>query len=75
MLELAGQLGRVAPRPVTFADFKNASDAIESAGSPDCLAFSSESVATVDLNQAHANVLEINGLMPDRKRSIAALSK
>lgn len=69
MLELAGQLSRVATRPIAFADFKNASDAIESAGHPGCLPFSSATVASVDLHLAHANVLEMNGMLPERRRA------
>jgi hypothetical protein len=66
MLELAGQLCRVEPRAITFVDLKKASAAIEGAGPPGWPAFSSETVSLVDLNQAHAYVLEINGLLPDR---------
>lgn len=62
MQELASQLAYESHRVVTFDDCKAAARAIESAGHPDFPAFEKFEVSAVELNLAHAHVLETNNM-------------
>lgn len=58
--ELASQLRRERPRPITIEDCRAASDSVESAGHPDFPAFSGSDISPVALHAAHGYVLESN---------------
>lgn len=62
MQELASQLVYESPRPLTFEDAAQAAAAVEPAGPPECSAFTRMDVASLELNRAHAHVLETNGM-------------
>lgn len=66
MQELACQMAYETPRTLTFDDCATTVKLIESAGHPHCPAFARETVSAIELNQAHAHVLEIND-MPMRR--------
>jgi hypothetical protein len=66
MQELACQMAYEAPRGLTFADCAATVQLIEGAGHPHCPPFFQETVSAIELNQAHAHVLEISE-MPMRK--------
>lgn len=62
MQELACQMAYENPRPLTLDDCRSAALAIESAGHRDHPAFEKPSPAAVELNVAHAHVLETNSM-------------
>lgn len=62
MQELASQMAYESPRPLTLDDCRSAARAIRSAGHPDFPAFERSDVTPVELNLAHAHVLETNGM-------------
>lgn len=62
MQELASQIAYETPRALTFADCARAAQAIESGAHPHCPPFVNEVVMAIELNQAHAHVLEFSGM-------------
>ena len=62
MQELASQMAYESPRELTLEDCQSAAAAIESAGHPDYPAFHKTDTSAVELNIAHAHVLETNGM-------------
>lgn len=68
MQDLAASMSRQSPRTLTLEDCVATARAMESAGHPNCPAFSRDTVTAMELNQAHAHVLDING-MPMRNSS------
>ncbi len=70
MQELASQLAYQQPRALTWQDCQSAARALESAGHPDYPAFEKETASPVELNAAHASVLEANGMAPARVAAV-----
>jgi hypothetical protein len=66
MQELSSQMAYEIPRPLTLEDCLSAASAIESAGHPDFPAFERSAVAPIELNLAHAHVLETNSMSVKR---------
>ena len=62
MQELASQMAYESPRPLTLDDCRSVARAIKSAGHPDFPAFERSDVTPVELNLAHAHVLETNNM-------------
>jgi len=62
MQELACQMAYENPRAVTIDDCRFAGASIEAAGHPDFPGFQRTEVSAVELNAAHAHVLETNGM-------------
>ncbi len=62
MQELAEPLEYESPRPLTLQDGHAAACAIEAAGHPDFHAFERLDGSTIELNLAHAHVLETNNM-------------
>lgn len=61
-LALVKEIRHAPPRPISFEDCAAAAKAIEQAGHPLCPGFVAVNVADVELNQAHAYVLQDNGM-------------
>lgn len=62
MQEMASQLAREEPRPLTMADCARAAEAIEHAGLFGFPVFTKDTVTPVELNQVHARVIEMSGM-------------
>ncbi len=73
--ELACQLDYESPRPLTLNDCQFAASGIEAAGHPDFPAFEKAEVSAVELNAAHAHVLETNGLAVRRLLPAAGVAR
>lgn len=66
MQELACLMTHEHPRPVTFADCAMAASTVEGSGHPDYPPFNRLEVTAIELTQAHAHTLDINGMSMPR---------
>lgn len=70
MQELASQMRRERPRPITLFDCRKVINVIEGVHHPAFAAFYEENVSVAALNAVHALVLEINGMtLPQHKEA------
>ena len=74
MQELASQMAYESPRALTLEDCRSAASAIESAGHPDFPGFEKVDVTPIELNLAHAHVLDTNNMSVRRIVSLQGAS-